>query len=101
MIPSLPLAVTLLPHLAKQLFRIYYTRYIYHTIHNITMQEITKRTKQFQCAYHPDFQTNSIDDFKTHLHLHLHQKISKSNIDKKIPEVNNESGLINKDLLLN
>lgn len=54
-----------------------------------------KRTRQFQCFYHPEFQTNSIDDFKDH--LQSHQKIAKSNI--KMPEIS-ESKLIRKDLLL-
>lgn len=58
-----------------------------------------KRIKQFQCVYHPEFQTNSIDEFKTH--LHSHQKITQSpNIDEKIPEVNTERNLIDKRLLL-
>jgi len=59
----------------------------------------TKRTRQFQCFYHPEFQTNCIDDFKDH--LQSHQKITKSkNIDEKIPEANRESGLIDCSLLL-
>ncbi len=59
-----------------------------------------KRTRQFQCFYHPDFQTNCIDDFMTH--LHSHQKMTKSKLDltKIIPEVFTESGLVNKELLL-
>jgi len=64
-------------------------------------EKLTKRTKQFQCVYHPEFETNSIDDFK--VHLQSHQKITQSlkNIDEKIPEAFSESGLINKELLLN
>jgi len=59
----------------------------------------TKRTKQFQCAYHPKFQTNSIDDFKDH--LTSHQKVTNNtNIDRRIPEALTESGLVRKDLLL-
>jgi hypothetical protein len=58
----------------------------------------SKRTRQFQCAYHPEFQTNSIDDFKDH--LTSHQKITKSNIVERIPEVLTESGLVDRSLLL-
>lgn len=58
---------------------------------------MTKRTRQFQCFYHPEFQTNCIDDFK--VHLHSHQKITISNIDERMP-VFTESKLIRKDLLL-
>jgi len=57
------------------------------------------RTKQFQCFYHPEFETNSRDDFREH--LNSHQKITQSaNIDERIPEANIESSLINKELLL-
>jgi len=60
---------------------------------------MTRRTKQFQCFYHPEFQTNSIDDFM--YHLSSHQKITDNpHIDTKIPEVLTENGLIRKDLLL-
>jgi len=60
---------------------------------------MTRRTKQFQCFYHPIFQTNFMDDFIEH--LQSHQKITQSpNIDEKIPEVNIESNLIDKRLLL-
>jgi len=39
---------------------------------------MTKRIREFQCIHHPEFQTNSVTDFKEH--LHSHQKIREISI---------------------